>query len=155
MGFAVWLMWSVTNAKIQQTHDKDPSVYYFKDFAGTYKGVSEGYRGCPGWYEESCCKTWKDIKDDDWKLWAKGVKDMSDADREAMGVPGGMDAFDSANDMMYSKAFSDMNLSPNATIAVNVDDIQKEPLVLSLVEAHPQPTRWIHEVVAMPHVKLR
>ena len=116
MGFAVWLMWSVTNAKIQQTHDKDPSVYYFKDFAGEYKGVSEGYRGCPGWYEESCCKTWKDIKDDDWKVWAKGVKDMSDADREAMGVPGGMDAFTSANDMMYSKAFSDMNLSPNATL---------------------------------------
>ena len=41
MGFAVWLMWSVTNAKIQQTHDNDPSVYYFKDFAGEYKGVSE------------------------------------------------------------------------------------------------------------------
>ena len=35
MGFAVWLMWSVTNAKIQQTHDKDPSVYYFKDFAAS------------------------------------------------------------------------------------------------------------------------
>ena len=86
MGFAVWLMWSVTNAKIQQTHDKDPSVYYFKDFAGEYKGVSEGYRGCPGWYEESCCKTWKDIEDDDWKVWAKAVKD-GDAD---MGVPAGI-----------------------------------------------------------------
>ena len=112
MGFAVWLMWSVTNAKIQQTHDKDPSVYYFKDFAGEYKGVSEGYRGCPGWYEESCCKTWKDIDDADWKVWAKAVKD-GDAD---MGVPAGMDVFASANDMMYSKAFSDMNLSPNATL---------------------------------------
>ena len=107
MGFAVWLMWSVTNAKIQQTHDKDPSVYYFKDFAGEYKGVSEGYRGCPGWYEESCCKTWKDIDDDDWKVWAKSVKD-----EEGLG---GMEAFASANDMMYSKAFADMILSPNAT----------------------------------------
>ena len=88
MGFAVWLMWSVTNAKIQQTHDKDPSVYCFKDFAGEYKGVSEGYRGCPGWYEESCCKTWKDIDDDDWKVWAKSVKD-----EEGLG---GMEAFASA-----------------------------------------------------------
>ena len=101
MGFAVWLMWSVTNAKIQQTHDNDPSVYYFKDFAGEYKGVSEGYRGCPGWYEESCCTTWKELDDDVFKAWAKDTA--------------GMESFASANDMMYSKAFSEMILSPNAT----------------------------------------
>ena len=49
MGFAVWLMWSVTIAKIQKAHTTDPGVYYFKDFAPTIDGVAEGFRGCPGW----------------------------------------------------------------------------------------------------------
>ena len=69
MGFAVWLMWSVTNAKIQQTHDNDPSVYYFKDFAPEIDGVSEGFRGCPGWYLPSCCNTWKDADQEAFDAW--------------------------------------------------------------------------------------
>ena len=60
MGFAVWLMWSVTIAKIQAAHNNDPNVYYFKDFAPDILGTSEGFRGCPGWYESKCCLTWKD-----------------------------------------------------------------------------------------------
>ena len=44
LGFAVWLMWSVTCARIQLAHDRDPSAYYFKDFAGEHQGVSDGYR---------------------------------------------------------------------------------------------------------------
>lgn len=44
LGFAVWLMWSVTVARIQLAHANDPSAYYFKDFAGEYMGVSDGYR---------------------------------------------------------------------------------------------------------------
>ena len=44
MGFAVWLMWSVTAKRIQLAHDTDPSAYYFKDFAGEFQGVSDGFR---------------------------------------------------------------------------------------------------------------
>lgn len=47
MGFAVWLMWSVTVARIQIAHDADPSAYYFKDFAGEFMGKSDGYRARP------------------------------------------------------------------------------------------------------------
>ena len=44
LGFAVWLMWSVTAKRIQLAHGANPGAYYFKDFAGKYQGVSEGYR---------------------------------------------------------------------------------------------------------------
>ena len=44
-------------AKIQLAHTNDPSVYYFKDFAPS--DAPEGFRGCPGWYDEKCCSTWK------------------------------------------------------------------------------------------------
>ena len=42
LGFAVWLMWSVTAKRIQIAHENNPSVYYFKDFAPT--DAPEGYR---------------------------------------------------------------------------------------------------------------
>lgn len=69
MGFAVWLMWSVTIAKIQKAHTTDPGVYYFKDFAPTIDGVAEGFRGCPGWYEAVCCNTWKNAPQADFDAW--------------------------------------------------------------------------------------
>lgn len=69
LGFAVWLMWSVTIAKIQKAHSNDPSVYYFKDFAPEIEGVSEGFRGCPGWYLPSCCNTWKNADQEAFDAW--------------------------------------------------------------------------------------
>ena len=69
MGFAVWLMWSVTIAKIQQAHGSDTNVYYFKDFAPSIHGVSEGFRGCPGWYEYDCCKTWLEADKAEFQAW--------------------------------------------------------------------------------------
>ena len=47
LGFAVWLMWSVTAGRIQIAHTNDPSAYYFKDFAPEYMGVSDGFRESP------------------------------------------------------------------------------------------------------------
>ena len=69
MGFAVWLMWSVTATRIQIAHDNDPTVYHFKDFAPEIMGVSDGFRGCPGWYEHSCCSTWLDAPQADFDAW--------------------------------------------------------------------------------------
>ena len=69
MGFAVWLMWSVTVAKIQAAHTINPNVYYFKDFAPEILGVSEGFRGCPGWYESACCLTWKNANETEFHAW--------------------------------------------------------------------------------------
>ena len=69
LGFAVWLMWSVTIAKIQGAHNANPNVYYFKDFAPEIMGVAEGFRGCPGWYDDVCCMTWKNAPDADFQAW--------------------------------------------------------------------------------------
>ena len=74
LGFAVWLQWSVTASRIQMAHDKDPSVYYFKDFAPEFMGVSDGFRGCPGWYEHSCCSTWLDADQADFDAWQSSTQ---------------------------------------------------------------------------------
>jgi len=92
MGFAVWLMWSVTIAKIQLAHTNDPSVYYFKDFAPS--DAPEGFRGCPGWYDEKCCSTWKNADDALFKAWQDSA-DLSET-------------YDSADEMMMSVDFKKM-----------------------------------------------
>merc|ERR1719201_2571804 len=96
MGFAVWLMWSVTIAKIQKAHTTDPSVYYFKDFAPA--DAPDGFRGCPGWYDEACCSTWKDAPAADFEAWQASANLAEN--------------FATADAMMMSLAFKSMSPSP-------------------------------------------
>ena len=98
LGFAVWLMWSVTIAKIQSAHTTDPNVYYFKDFAPEYLGVAEGFRGCPGWYDDVCCLSWKEAPDANFQAW-----------QASAGLP---ETFPSADAFMYSPHFHAMNPAP-------------------------------------------
>lgn len=104
MGFAVWLMWSVTIAKIQKAHTANPNVYYFKDFAPTYLGVSEGFRGCPGWYEETCCLTWKNAPQADFDAWQSFNTQVTQNVK-----------FASADAFMMSAAFHKMNPAPKGS----------------------------------------
>ena len=35
--------------------------------------VSEGFRGCPGWYEDTCCLTWKNAPQASFDTWQAGA----------------------------------------------------------------------------------
>ena len=100
LGFGVWLMWSVICAKIQQVHTDDPSVYYFKEFSPSHEGVSDGYRGCPGWYEYECCKTWLEADQSDFDQWKRDYDD------------GEFDEYDTAEDFLNAKDFKSLKVAP-------------------------------------------
>ena len=110
LGFAVWLMWSVTIAKIQKAHSNDPSVYYFKDFAPEIEGVSEGFRGCPGWYLPSCCNTWKNADQEAFDAWQVQAKAADATWDESV-------TFKTADEFMMSPTFHKMKNAPKGDAA--------------------------------------
>eukprot|EP00308_Calcidiscus_leptoporus_P013158 CAMPEP_0119355902 /NCGR_PEP_ID=MMETSP1334-20130426/4673_1 /TAXON_ID=127549 /ORGANISM="Calcidiscus leptoporus, Strain RCC1130" /LENGTH=213 /DNA_ID=CAMNT_0007369843 /DNA_START=53 /DNA_END=691 /DNA_ORIENTATION=- len=104
MGFAVWLMWSVTIAAIQKAHTADPNAYYFQDFAPEYRGVSDGFRGCPGWYDYECCDTWKAAPEAQFLKWQASASLSAN--------------YPNANTFMDSQEFHEMSTAPKGSSVI-------------------------------------